>query len=78
MIAQQTGLVAKEFIWTGGDCHLYNNHFTQVQTQLAREPLPLPQLVIKRKPDSIFDYEFEDFEIVNYQHHEAIRAQVAV
>lgn len=78
MIAQQTDLVAKEFIWTGGDCHLYNNHFTQVQTQLAREPLPLPQLVIKRKPDSIFDYEFEDFEIVNYQHHEAIRAQVAV
>ena len=78
MIAQQTDLVAKEFIWTGGDCHLYNNHFTQVQTQLAREPLPLPQLVIKRKPDSIFDYAFEDFEIVNYQHHEAIRAQVAV
>ena len=78
MVAQQTGLVAKEFIWTGGDCHLYNNHFTQVQTQLARAPLQLPQLLIKRTPDSIFDYEFEDFEIVNYQHHEAIRAQVAV
>ena len=78
MLAQQTGLVAKEFIWTGGDCHLYSNHFEQVQTQLAREPLPLPQLNIKRKPDSIFDYEFENFEIVNYQSHAPIRAQVAV
>ena len=78
MVAQQTGLKAKEFIWTGGDCHLYNNHFTQVETQLAREPLPLPQLVIKRTPESIFDYQFEDFEIVNYQSHEAIRAPVAV
>ena len=78
MLAQQCGLVAKEFIWTGGDCHLYSNHFEQVQTQLAREPLPLPQLRIKRKPDSIFDYEFDDFEIVNYQSHAPIRAQVAV
>ena len=78
MLAQQTGLVAKEFIWTGGDCHLYSNHFEQVQTQLARDPLPLPQLNIKRKPESIFDYEFEDFEIVNYQSHAPIRAQVAV
>ena len=78
MLAQQCGLVAKEFIWTGGDCHLYSNHFEQVQTQLAREPLPLPQLQIKRKPDSIFDYEFDDFEIVNYQSHAPIRAQVAV
>ncbi|MGL4767254.1 MAG: thymidylate synthase [Formosimonas sp.] len=78
MVAQQTGLIAKEFIWTGGDCHLYNNHFEQVQTQLAREPLALPQLLIKRKPDSIFDYAFEDFEFVDYQHHEAIKASVAV
>ena len=78
MIAQQTGLVAKEFIWTGGDCHLYTNHFEQVQTQLEREPYPLPKLVIKRKPDSIFDYQFEDFEVVDYQSHAPIRAQVAV
>jgi len=78
MVAQQTGLKVKDFIWTGGDCHLYNNHFEQVQTQLAREPLPLPQLNIKRVPDSIFDYEFEDFEFVNYQHHAPIKAPVAV
>lgn len=78
MVAQQTGLIAKEFIWTGGDCHLYNNHFAQVKTQLARTPLPLPQLEIKRKPNSIFEYEFEDFEVVGYQSHDAIRAPVAV
>ena len=78
MIAQQTGLVAKEFIWTGGDCHLYTNHFEQVQTQLEREPYPLPKLIIKRKPDSIFDYQFEDFEVVDYQSHAPIRAQVAI
>ena len=78
MIAQQTGLVAKEFIWTGGDCHLYTNHFEQVQTQLEREPYRLPKLVIKRKPDSIFDYQFEDFEVVDYLSHAPIRAQVAV
>ena len=58
--------------------HLYNNHFEQVETQLAREPLPLPKLVIKRKPDSIFDYQYEDFEIVGYQSHPAIKAPVAV
>lgn len=78
MVAQQCGLIAKEFIWTGGDCHLYNNHFEQVQTQLSRTPLALPQLHIRRKPDSIFDYEFEDFEFVGYEHHEAIKAPVAV
>jgi thymidylate synthase len=78
MIAQQTGLVAKEFIWTGGDCHLYNNHLEQVQTQLARTPLALPKLHIKRTPDSIFDYEFDDFEFLDYQHHEPIKAPVAV
>ena len=78
MVAQVCGYELGDFVWTGGDCHLYNNHFEQVQTQLAREPLPLPQLNIKRKPDSIFDYEFEDFEIVDYQSHAPIRAQVAV
>ena len=78
MVAQQTGLKVKDFIWTGGDCHLYNNHFEQVQTQLAREPLPLPQLNIKRIPDSIFDYGFEDFEFLNYQHHAPIKAPVAI
>jgi thymidylate synthase len=78
MVAQQCGLKVKDFIWTGGDCHLYNNHFEQVETQLAREPLPLPQLNIKRKPDSIFDYDFEDFEFLNYQHHAPIKAPVAV
>jgi thymidylate synthase len=78
MVAQQTGLKVKDFIWTGGDCHLYNNHFEQVQTQLAREPLPPPTLNIKRLPDSIFDYAFEDFEFLNYQHHAPIKAPVAV
>ena len=78
MIAQQTGLVAKEFIWTGGDFHLYNNHFEEVHTQLAREPLPLPTLIIKRTPASIFDYEFDDFEFENYHPHAPIKAAVAV
>jgi thymidylate synthase len=78
MIAQQTGLDVGDFVWTGGDCHLYNNHFEQVETQLAREPLPLPKLQIKRKPESIFDYQYEDFEIVGYQSHAAIKAPVAV
>lgn len=78
MIAQQCDLGVGEFIWTGGDCHIYLNHFEQVNTQLSREPLPLPQLEIKRKPDSIFDYEFEDFELVNYQAHPSIAAPIAV
>ena len=78
MMAQQTGLEVGDFVWTGGDCHLYNNHFEQVQTQLAREPLALPQLKILRKPDSIFDYRYEDFELVGYQSHAAIKAPVAV
>ena len=78
MVAQQVDLDIGDFVWTGGDCHLYNNHFEQVETQLAREPLPLPKLVIKRKPDSIFDYQYEDFEIVGYQSHPAIKAPVAV
>ncbi len=78
LIAQQTGLDVGDFVWTGGDCHLYNNHFEQVETQLAREPYPLPKLVIKRKPDSIFDYRFEDFEIIDYVCHPHIKAPVAI
>jgi thymidylate synthase len=67
-----------EFVWTGGDCHLYLNHLTQAEEQLRREPFPLPTLRIRRKPASIFDYQYEDFEIVNYQFHPAIKAPVAV
>ncbi|HYO91650.1 MAG TPA: thymidylate synthase [Pyrinomonadaceae bacterium] len=78
MMAQQCDLGVGEFIWTGGDCHLYLNHLEQVKLQLTREPYPLPQLVIKRKPASIFDYRFEDFEIVNYQSHPHIAAAVSV
>lgn len=78
MIAQQTGYEVGEFIWTGGDVHLYNNTLEQAKLQLTRAPLPLPGLVIKRKPESIFDYQFDDFEIVNYQSHPHIKAQVSV
>ncbi|MBS1508485.1 MAG: thymidylate synthase [Bacteroidetes bacterium] len=78
MVAQQCDLIPGEFVWTGGDVHLYSNHFEQAKLQLAREPFPLPQLVIKRKPASIFDYVFEDFEIVNYQAHPGIKAPIAV
>lgn len=78
MIAQQAGLEVGDFVWTGGDCHIYENHLEQVRLQLEREPYPAPTLVIKRKPDSIFDYTYEDFEIVDYQHHPAIRGAVAV
>lgn len=78
MIAQQTGLVASEFVWTGGDVHLYSNHIEQAKLQLIREPFALPKLHIKRKPASIFDYEFEDFEIVGYEAHPSIRAPIAV
>ncbi len=78
MMAQQAGLEVGDFIWTGGDCHLYSNHMEQVGTQLARDLKPLPQLVIKRKPDSIFDYQFDDFEIVGYDPHPGIKAPVAV
>lgn len=78
MVAQQTGLKPGEFIWTGGDCHLYLNHLEQVNLQLSRSPLPLPTLHIKRQPDSIFDYEFEDFEVIGYECHPAIKAPVAV
>ena len=78
MIAQQAELAVGDFIWTGGDCHLYLNHLEQADQQLQREPMQLPRLAIKRRPASIFDYEFDDFEIVNYEPHAHIRAAVAV
>ncbi|SDW62691.1 thymidylate synthase [Paenibacillus sp. PDC88] len=78
MVAQQCDLEVGDFVWSGGDVHIYLNHLEQVNTQLAREPYPLPTLVIKRKPDSIFDYKYEDFEFENYEHHPAIKAQVSV
>ena len=78
MMAQQCDLQPGEFIWTGGDTHLYLNHLAQADEQLARTPLPLPKLVIRRRPPTIFDYDYEDFEFVNYQHHAAIKAPVAV
>ena len=78
MMAQQADLSVGDFIWTGGDCHLYSNHLEQADEQLQREPLPLPRLAIKRRPKSIFDYRFDDFEIVNYESHAHIAAKVAV
>ncbi len=78
MLAQQCDLAPGEFIWTGGDCHLYLNHLEQADLQLSRTPLPLPELVLRRRPPSIFDYVYEDFEFRNYQHHPAIKAPVAV
>jgi thymidylate synthase len=78
MFAQQCELTPGEFIWTGGDCHLYLNHLEQADLQLSRTPLPASQLRIRRRPASIFDYEYEDIEFMNYQFHPAIRARVAV
>jgi thymidylate synthase len=78
MFAQQCDLKPGEFIWTGGDCHLYVNHLEQAREQLARSPYPPPQLVLRRRPPTIFAYEYEDFEFVNYQYHPAIAAPVAV
>ena len=78
MVAQQCDMIPGDFIWTGGDCHLYSNHMEQVRTQLSRSAYQFPQLNIKRKPDSIFDYRIEDFEFLNYSHHPAIKAPVAV
>lgn len=78
MVAQQTGLEVGDFVWTGGDCHIYDNHVEQVERQLAREPFPLPTLRIRRAPDSILGYELDDFEVVDYQHHPGIKAPVAV
>ncbi len=78
MLAQQCDFELGEFIWTGGDCHVYMNHLEQVALQTSREPYPLPKLKIHRKPESIFDYQFEDFEIVDYQCHGVIKAPIAV
>lgn len=78
MFAQQCDLLPGEFVWTGGDVHLYNNHIDQANLQLSREPYRLPQLNLKRKPATIFEYRFEDFEILNYQSHPAIKAPIAV
>lgn len=78
MFAQQCDLLPGEFVWTGGDVHLYTNHLEQARLQLSRDPFPLPRLHIRRKPASIFDYQFEDFEIVNYQAHPSIKAPIAV
>ena len=78
MIAQQTDLGVGEFIWTGGDCHLYLNHREQADQQLERDPLPLPTLAIKRRPNSIFDYKFDDFDILNYESHPHIAGAIAV
>ncbi|MBP8161919.1 MAG: thymidylate synthase, partial [Ottowia sp.] len=78
MLAQQCDLAVGDFIWTGGDCHIYSNHEAQVKEQLSRQPFAYPTLHIKRRPPSIFDYEFDDFEVQGYQHHAAIKAPVAV
>ena len=78
MVAQQTDLLPGEFIWTGGDCHLYSNHLEQAALHLSPEPHPLPTLNIKRKPKDLFSYRPEDFEIVGYEHHPHIKAPVAV
>ena len=78
MLAQQCDLEAGDFVWTGGDCHIYDNHREQVETQLSRTPYPYPSLHLRRRPASIFDYDFEDFDVLDYQHHPAIRAPVAV
>ena len=78
MVAEQCGLAAGDLIWTGGDVHIYLNHLEQVRLQLTREPYPLPKLVIKRKPESIFDYRFDDFEFAGYQSHPSIKAPIAV
>ena len=78
MLAQQCDLDVGDFIWTGGDCHIYNNHVEQVRTQLGRSPFPYPLLRLKRRPSSIFDYEYDDFELLEYESHPAIKAPVAV
>ena len=78
MLAQQCDLEAGEFIWTGGDCHLYLNHLEQADLQLTRAPYPLPRLTIRRRPPCLFDYAFEDFEILGYQSHSAIKAPIAI
>jgi thymidylate synthase len=78
MVAQQCDLSAGEFIWTGGDCHLYLNHLPQADLQLSRTPWPLPRLTLKRRPPTLFDYGYDDIEILDYRHHEAIKAPIAI
>lgn len=78
MVAQQCDLELGDFVWTGGDTHLYSNHMEQTALQLSREPKPLPQMNITRKPESIFDYRFEDFELSGYEPHPHIKAPVAI
>jgi len=78
MVAQQCDLEPGDFVWTGGDCHIYSNHLEQVKLQLSRTPYPLPKLHIKRRPLSIFDYQYDDFEITGYEAHPHIKGQVAV
>jgi len=78
MLAQQCDLTAGDFVWTGGDCHLYLNHLEQADLQLTRAPYPLPRFMLRRKPPSLFDYAYEDFEILDYQHHPAIKAPISV
>ncbi len=78
MLAQQCNLDVGEFIWTGGDCHIYSNHIEQVNLCLQRKPLALPKLILLRKPDSIFDYQLADFELLGYNSHSAIKADVAI
>jgi len=78
MVAQQCDLAAGDFIWVGGDCHLYLNHLDQVDTQLARTPFPLPRLVLKRRPATLFDYTYDDIEFADYHYHPALTAPVAV
>jgi thymidylate synthase len=78
MLAQQCDMEPGDFVWTGGDCHIYSNHAEQVALQLSREPRPYPTLVIRRRPASIFDYAYEDFAIEGYDPHPAIKAPVAV
>jgi len=78
LVAEQTGLEVGDFVWTGGDCHIYDNHVDQVNEQLSREPHKAPQLRINALPSDVFGYDFEDFEVIGYEHHPAIRAPIAV
>jgi thymidylate synthase len=78
MLAQQCDLAVGDLVWTGGDCHLYLNHLQQADLQLSRAPYPLPELKLRRRPPSLFDYAYEDFEVVGYRCHDAIKAPIAV
>jgi thymidylate synthase len=78
LVAEQTGLEVGEFVWTGGDCHIYDNHVEQVTEQLTRDPYPAPRLVVTSRPENIFGYDFDDLQVVGYEHHPAIKAPVAV